>query len=122
MNRKYYLISAIILIVVTVLFIALKRDNEEKLVALKANVVYSDKKFIISNNDSIDFIRATISIDKYYKLKEYNFQSNETYTIWQNEFIHENGNHYPDKRKPIQFAIWCETKDGKNGFYSKKFK
>jgi len=123
MSKKYiYIISAFILVFAAVIFFVFKNDGEEKLVPLKANVVYSGTNFKITNSDTIDFIHAEICIDKYFKVKDFNLQVGETYTIWQTEFSHSNGMHYPIKRKPLQFAIWCETPDGNKGFYSKKFK
>lgn len=122
MNRKYYYLALVFLMVVAVIFIVFKNDKEEKLIPLKANVVYSDKNFKITNSDTIDFIHVEISIDTYFKVKDFNLQAGETYTIWQTEFSHINGKHYPVHRKPVQFAIWCETPEGNKGFYSKKFK
>ena len=122
MKRKYYYLISVFVIIVAVAFLIFKGGSGEKLVPLKANVVYTDQKFTISNNDTIDFIHADISIDEYYKLRDINLQTGETYTIWQTEFLHCNGTHYPIKRKPVQFAIWCKIKDGRNGFYSKKFR
>lgn len=123
MNRKYYyLISVFILVVIAIIFLVLNRDTGEKLVPLKASVVYSDKKFTITNIDTINFIHADLSIDDHYKLRDYNLQAGETYTVWQSEFTHHNGTHYPDKGNPVQFSIWCDVQDGRNGYYSKKLR
>ena len=125
MKRKhyFYLISAFIFILVIIIVtVTFNRDKENKLIALKASVEYSDKKFVITNKDTIDFIHADISIDNYYKIRDCNLRTGETYTIWQTEFLHHNGRHYPINRDPSQFSIWCETLSGKNGFYSKKIR
>ena len=122
MKRRKTYITAIILILFVVLFSFFKKDKEKLIVELNASVRYENKRFIITNNDTIDFVHADISIDEYYKLRNYNLKAGESYTIWQVEFMHHNGMHFPYKRKPTQFSIWCELNDNKNGYYSKKIR
>ena len=100
----------------------MNRKNEKDLVQLEAGVKYADKKIVITNKDTTDFIHATISIDNYYKIRDYNLKAGETYTIWQIEFLHHNGMHYPIEKKPSRFSIWCETQSGKNGFFTQKIR
>ena len=122
-KKRFYLIPAFIFVLLIIFAsVTLHRENEDELIELKANVEYDDNKIVITNNDTTDFIHATISIDNYYKIRDNNLQAGETYTIWQTEFLHHNGLHYPINRKPSQFSIWCETQSGKNGFYSKKIR
>ena len=122
-KKRFYIIPALILILlIVVASITMNRKNENELVPLKVSVKYADKKFVITNTDTTDFIHATISIDNYYKIRDYNLIAGETYTIWQTEFLHHNGMHYPMNKKPSQFSIWCETQSGKNGFYSQKIR
>jgi len=120
-KRKIY-ISGIILVAFVVLISFFKKDEEKSIVELHASVIYENKRFVITNNDTIDFIHADLSIDKYYKLRNYNLKAGESYTIWQVEFLHHNGMHFPYKRKPTQFSIWCELNNGTNGYYSKKIR
>ena len=94
-----------VVVVAAALFFILKNNGEEKLVPLKANVVYSDKNFTITNSDTVDFIHAEISIDSYFKVKNFNLQAGETYTIWQTEFSHINGKHYPVNIYNLCFEI-----------------
>lgn len=122
-KKRFYIIPALILILlIVVASVTMNRKNENDLVHLKAAVKYTDKKFVITNKDTTDFIHATVSIDNYYKIRDYNLKAGETYTIWQTEFFHHNGMHYPINKKPLQFSIWCETQSGKNGFYSQKIR
>jgi len=122
MEKRKIIITAIILIVFVVMISFFKKDEEKLIVDLKVLVSYENKRFVITNNDTIDFIHADLSIDEHYKLRNYNLKAGESYTIWQVEFIHHNGMHFPHKRKPTQFSIWCELNDGKNGYYSKKIR
>ena len=109
------------IIVILAIFVP-KKDNEKTIVKLNVtvNYDYEGKMFEIKNTDTIDFLHADIVDDKYYKLRNYNLTAGETYTIWQAEFLHHNGMHYPGKRRPSHFSIWCEINDERNGFYSKK--
>ena len=121
-KKTIYLIFASLILVSIIAFIVFRDDSENNIVELKASIKYADKKFIITNNDTIDFVNADLAIDEYFKVRDINLQMGETYTIFQAEFVHHNGMHYPDKGKPAQFSIWCELNDGKNGFNSKKIR
>ena len=122
-QKRIYLIPASIFVLVIILAsVIFNREKEDELIELKASVQFADKMFVITNNDTTDFVHADISIDNYYKIRDYNLQAGETYTIWQSEFLHHNGRHYPANRKPSQFSIWCETQNGKKGYYSKKIR
>ena len=121
-KEHFYLILAVVIILATVSILVFKNDKANDIIELKASVEYSDKKFVITNNDTTDFVHANISIDNYYKIRDCNLRTGETYTIWQTEFLHHNGRHYPVNRRPSQFSIWCETQSGKNGFYSKRIR
>jgi hypothetical protein len=99
-----------------------KKDEKKSIIKLNASVSYEDKKFVITNNDTVDFVHADLSIDEYYKLRNYNLKAGESYTIWQVEFVHHNGTQFPQKRKPVRFSVWFELNDGTNGYYSKKIR
>jgi hypothetical protein len=102
--------------------IIFKKDKKKPIIELKASLSYDGNKFVVTNKDTVDFVHAYVSIDQYYKLRNINLQAGESYTIWKMEFLHHNGTHYPLKRRPSQFSIWCELNDGVNGFYSKRIK
>ena len=119
-KKTRYLIFASLFLVSIITFIAFRNDGESNIVELKASVKYVDKKFIITNKDTVDFVNADLVIDNYFKMKNINLQMGETYTIFQAEFVHHNGKHYPNKKKPSQFSIWCELYDGKMDFIPKK--
>lgn len=121
MKKKIGYLTLISLVLVSVVaFVALRDEEESDIVELNASVKYANKKFTITNEDTVDFVNADLAIDHYFKIRDINLQKGETYTIWQVEFVHHNGMHYPDKGKPAQFSIWCELYYGKNGFYSHK--
>jgi hypothetical protein len=120
MKKRNIYISAILFIVFVVAISFFKKDEKKSIIKLNAIVTYDDKKIIITNKDTVDFVRADLSIDEYYKMRNYNLKAGESYTIWQVEFLHHNGTHYPQKRKPVQFSIWCDLNNETNGYYSKK--
>ena len=122
MNKRNIYIAAIVLVICVATILLFKKEEKKSIIKLNASVTYDEKKFIISNNDTVDFVRADLSIDEYYKMRNYNLKAGESYTIWQVEFLHQNGTHYPQKRKPVQFSIWCDIQDGSNGYYSKKIR
>lgn len=122
-KKRFYVIPVSIFVLLIILAsVIFNRGKEDDLIELKAKVQFADRRFVITNNDTTDFVHADISIDTYYKIRDYNLQAGETYTVWQSEFLHHNGKHYPADRKPSQFSILCETQNGKNGFYSKKIR
>ena len=121
-KKTIYLILASLILFSIIAFVASRDNGESNVIELKASVKYVDKKFIITNKDTVDFVNADLVIDNYFKMKNINLQMGETYTIFQAEFVHHNGMHYPNKKKPSQFSIWCELYDGKNGFYSQKIR
>lgn len=126
MKRKslLYLLSVLGFGVIIILISVFKKDKESSIINVNALVNYEadEKKFVIKNIDTIDFVHAEVVIDKYYKLRDINLIAGETYTIWQVEFLHYNGTHYPLKYHPRIFSIWCELKNEGNGFYSKKIR
>lgn len=123
-NKLFYLIAIFIFGITLILIIIFKKEERKEILPLKANVNYNsdEKKFVIKNIDTIDFVHADVAIDNYYKLRDINLIAGETYTIWQVEFLHYNGTHYPLKFKPRIFSIWCEINNEGNGFYSKKIR
>ena len=114
---------SVFILIVFIVIISFSRKNEKKsIVELNASIYYDGNQFVVANNDTFDFVHADISIDEYYKLRNYNLKAGETYKIWKVEFVHHNGTHYPQNRTPVQFSIWCELGDHKNGYFSKKIK
>jgi hypothetical protein len=126
MKRKvlFYLIPILVLGIVIMLISVFKKDKESFIVNVKVSVNYiaDEKKIVVENIDSVDFVHAEVVIDSYYKLRDINLVAGESYSIWQVEFVHHNGMHYPLKYNPRIFSIWCELNDGRKGFYSKKIK
>ncbi|MBW6534181.1 MAG: hypothetical protein K0B11_04190 [Mariniphaga sp.] len=122
-KTKILVIITVLAVMVLLLF-ALRpgKDKTESLVKLNASVTFDGEKFMVSNNDSLDYLSAEMTVNGYYKLTGMNLHTGETYTLWPVEFAHINGTHLPAKQIPQQFSIWCELSDGRNGFYSKKLK
>lgn len=113
-----------VLAAVALLLIALHPGNEknETLVKLNASVTFDGERFTVSNNDTVDYLNAEMTVNGYYKITGVNLRAGETYTLWPVEFAHVNRTRLPAKQIPQQFSIWCELYDGRNGFYSKKLK
>lgn len=109
---------------VALLLIALRNGNEktETLVELNASIYFDGERFTVSNNDTVDYLNAEMTVNGYYKITGMNLRAGETYTLWPVEFAHVNRTRLPSKQKPLKFAIWCELNNGKNGFYSKSLK
>lgn len=120
-KTKILLITSVLAIIALLLF-ALRPGKEkiEPVVKLNASVIYDGEKLLVSNNDTMDYVNAEITINGYYKLPVLNLHAGETYTLWPVEFSHVNGRRLPAKQIPQQFSIWCELGSGKKGFYSKK--
>jgi hypothetical protein len=122
-KTKILLITSVLAAIALLLF-ALRpgKDKTESLVKLNASAIFDGEKLTISNNDSLDYLNAEMTVNGYYKLTGLNLHGGETYTLWPVEFAHINGTRMPVKQIPLQFSIWCELSDGRNGFYSKKLK
>lgn len=118
------LLTTSVLATIALLLFALRpgKDKTESLVKLNASVTFDGERFTVSNNDTIDYLNAEMTVNGYYKLTGMNLPAGERFSFWPVEFAHINGTHLPAKQIPQQFSIWCELNNGKNGFYSKKLK
>jgi hypothetical protein len=112
--------SVLAVIILLVFVLRPGKDKTESLVKLNASVTFDGKKFTVSNNDTLDYLNAEMTVNEYYKITGMNLHAGETYTLWPVEFAHINGTRLPEKQFPQQFSIWCELFNGENGFYSKK--
>jgi hypothetical protein len=122
-RTKILLITSVLAAIALFVF-ALRpgKDKTELLVKLNASVTFDGERITVSNNDTLDYLNAEMTVNGYYKLTGLNLHAGETYTLWPVEFAHINGTRLPAKQIPQQFSIWCELKDGKIGFYSEKLK
>ena len=108
-----------------VLFVILLRNKgnpNESIVKLNASFHYENAVFTITNNDTMDFVNARITVNEFYSIISNNLSVGETYTIWQVEFVHNNGRHFTMKQIPVKFSIWCGLKDGRKGYFNKRIK
>ena len=125
-NKIKFKIGISLLILILGWLIIFAFNSREKssgsIVELNVSVSYDENKFIIRNNDTVDFVHADLAINEYYKVRNINLKKGETYTIWQVEFLHHNGRRFPPRQKPQKFSIWCEINNGKNGFYNTNVK
>ena len=96
------------------------KDKTEQVIKLNASVIFDGEKLLVSNNDTMDYVNAEITVNRYYKITGMNLPTGEKFTLWPGEFAHVNGMRLPAKQIPQQFSIWCELSSGRNGFYSKK--
>lgn len=122
-KTKILLITSVLTAIALLLF-ALRpgKDKTESVVKLNAMVTFDGERITISNNDTLDYLNAEMTLNGYFKLTGLNLHAGETYTLWPVEFAHANRRRFPAKQIPQKFAIWCELNSGKNGFYSKKLK
>jgi len=122
-KTKISLIASVLVTIVLLIFVLRPgKEKSESLVKLNALVTFDGEKFTVSNHDTIDYLNAEMTVNGYYKLTGMNLRAGETYILWPVEFAHVNRTRLPAKQTPQQFSIWCELNDGKNGFYSRKFK
>jgi hypothetical protein len=98
------------------------KKSDHKIIPLRAQVKFDGTRLTVTNRDTIDYVNATLALNEYYKISGVNLKAGENYEIWPAEFIHYNGKHFSSQQVPVQFSIWCETNNGKNGFYSKKLR
>jgi hypothetical protein len=95
---------------------------------LSAKVAFSGARFIVSNNDSFDWKNVKLeiiaeSMEDRFSLRMPNILAGQTYTADVAEFINDNGNRFnPDKMKPREFWILCDTPAGKGGSYRADWK
>ncbi len=119
--KAAFFVLAIGTISIVVLALQKEKKGEGALVPLNAAVTFDGSRILVSNNDTIDYLSAEVTINGYYKISDMNLRAGETYTLWPVEFSHINGRRLPLEQKPQQFAIWCRLNEGRNGFCSVKF-
>ena len=122
-NAVYILVFLIAIAVVFFIYSHASK-NQESLISLNAKVSTDDSQFKISNRDTFDYLNVKITMNKTYSYVWYGFnlKAGETYTLWKAEFTDKNGRVFPIKQNPVTVTIWCETADGKNGSYYKKWR
>lgn len=92
-------------------------------VKLNAKVTYPGARFIISNNDSFDWKNVKLeiipeSMENRFSLRIPNILAGETYTADATEFLNDDGIRFiPDKMKPQEFWILCDTPTRGGGSY-----
>lgn len=95
-------------------------ENRNTLVELNASVSYDGTCFTVTNNDTLDYLNAQITINSYYTINNMNLRAGETYKLWPAEFAHVNRRRFPAGQKPRLFAINCRLIGDATGFYSVK--
>jgi hypothetical protein len=105
-------------------------DNQKQssTVRLKAKVTYPGARFIISNNDSFDWVNVKLefvpdSTEDRFSLRVPSISARETYTAAAAEFSKKDGTRFnPYETKPRKFWILCETPTGEGGSYEAGWK
>jgi hypothetical protein len=94
---------------------------QDSTVRLKAKVTYPGAKFVISNDDSFDWMNVKLEIvpeftEDRFSLSVPNISAGETYTAAAVEFSKEDGTRFdPYKMKPMRFWILCDTSTKEKG-------
>ena len=97
--------------------------NQSSTLRLNAKVTYPGARFVISNNDSFDWINVKLefvpeSTEDRFSLGVPDISAGETYTAASAEFLKEDGTRFnPYKMKPKKFWILCETPTKERGSY-----
>ena len=123
MTKKVtYLLS--ILAIGLFIFLAYGSDDngESSTVDLNASVSFTGTQFVITNNDSFDYLNAKLEINGTYELTGYTLKAGETYTVGMMQFADKKGNRFTALQKPQKFSIWCDLASGENGFYYAEWK
>lgn len=121
-NIILWLVPALLLTGLMLFVLIPGNDKENSLVKLNASIIYDGSCFTVTNRDTFDYLNSEMTLNEYYKITGMNLQAGESYTIWPVEFAHINGTKFYTKQVSMQFAIWCELNDRRNGFYSQKLK
>lgn len=116
-KKTIYLLSILSIGIFVLLAYGSEDSGESSSVDLNVSVVHTGTQFVITNNDSFDYINAKLELNGDYVLKGYNLKAGETYTVGVMQFADKKGNRFSALQKPLNFSIWCDLSNGKNGFY-----
>jgi hypothetical protein len=103
-------------------------QKQSSTVRLNAKVTYPGARFIISNNDSFDWINVKLefvpdSTEDRFSLKVPSISAGETYTAAAAEFSKKDGTRFnPYETKPRKFWIICDTPTKQSGSYQASWK
>jgi hypothetical protein len=103
-------------------------SNQISTVRLKAKVTYPGARFIISNDDSFDWVNVKLefmpdSTEDRFSLRVPNISAGEIYTAAAAEFSKEDGTRFnPHIMAPKKFWILCDTPTKERGSYQAGWK
>lgn len=100
------------LILLLTVLISCGSDDE---LTLKSSVSFTGTQIKIVNNDTFDYVNATLYINDKYKLSNVTLKAKETYTVGIMQFADKNGNRFTFDIKPLTFSISCKVGE-KYGF------
>ncbi len=118
---KNHFLSALAIVFFLLLAIG-SDDTDTSTTNLNASVSFTGTQFVIKNNDSFNYNNAKLEINGKYVLKGYNLAAGETYKVGMLQFADDDGNRFNMMIKPQKFTIWCDLREGKNGFYYAEWK
>ncbi|OGP68655.1 MAG: hypothetical protein A2169_05330 [Deltaproteobacteria bacterium RBG_13_47_9] len=101
----------------------LEASTEISSVRLNAKITYTGAQFVISNNDSYDWINVELQITsespgRNFHLRASKIPAGTTHTLRAAEFTMKDGTCFnPYTMKPERFWISCETPHRENGSY-----
>jgi len=124
-DKKNLRIGCIVVIVIAII-IAISigicdngDDNTDtSTINLNASVNFTGTQFIITNNDSFDYVNAEIELNGKYQLKGYTLKAKEVYTVGMMQFADKDGNRFGMYQKPTKFSIWCDVANRKGFYYA----
>lgn len=85
------------------------------IIDLKASVSFTGTQFIITNNDSFDYVNAKLEVNDDFVLEDVAIFAGETYTVGMMQFANSDGDRFDFMKKPQKFSIWCDLENDKNG-------
>jgi hypothetical protein len=113
------IIAAIVVVLVIAIAIPIATcDTESSQVDLNASVSYNDGQFTITNNDNFDWYDVKFTLNSDYELRHPVIAARTTYTVGSMQFAKSDGTMFnPFTMKPLTMSIYCDTPDGKYGWW-----
>ena len=97
-------------------------ENTSSTIELNASVEFTGTQFIITNKDTFDYKDAKLQLNEDFIIKGKKLEAGKSYTVGMLQFADKKGNRFDMTKKPLNFSIWCDLENKKNGFYYAEWK
>lgn len=118
MNKKLKITASIIVIFLFGVIAFGSDEGSESSITLNASVRFTGTQFIITNNDTFDYVNTKLKVNDNYYISGYTLQAGHTYEVGIMNFADDNGNRFNLMKKPKNFIISCDLRNNdKYGWY-----